>query len=314
MGWSGGTYTKGNAGSGGWVGDASLGIAIEASRHDTQDNDFATGINNCLTKDGQNTPTANLGMGGYKHTGVGNATAGDEYLSYGQLLDVSKAVTTGGTAPNYTVTLTPAPTAYVDGMSFCIQIHSTLNVSGATLNVNGLGAKNLKITKVGTTLRDPIFGELSSRNTYLVAYSSVLDAFTIANPTFGAAVDSYLPTLSVPAGTIDWYASDPATYNLSNYTFLNGRIVKANINTRLQLSGSTANYIDITLPINYDSSEQNSCAATQQVAVTTYPTFDIATGGLFISPNTFRFYTSNNAAFPIDPNFYLRANVVYQAA
>lgn len=85
MGWSGGTYTKGNQGTGGWAGDESSGIGIEAGRHDTQDNDFANGINNCLTKDGQNTPTANLPMGGYKHINVAAATANDEYATYGQL-------------------------------------------------------------------------------------------------------------------------------------------------------------------------------------------------------------------------------------
>lgn len=89
MGWSGGTYTKGNNATGGWAGDASLGIGIEAGRHDTQDDDFTAGINNCIAKDGQNTPTANLPMGGYKHTGVASASANDEYTSQGQLTDGS---------------------------------------------------------------------------------------------------------------------------------------------------------------------------------------------------------------------------------
>lgn len=89
MGWSGGTYTKGNNATGGWAGDASLGIGIEAGRHDTQDDDFTAGINNCIAKDGQNTPTQNLPMGGYKHTGVANASANDEYTTQGQLKDGS---------------------------------------------------------------------------------------------------------------------------------------------------------------------------------------------------------------------------------
>lgn len=83
--WSSGTYSKWNQATGGWSGDQSSGIGIEAGRHDTQDNDFATGINNCLTKDGQNTPTANLPMGGRKHTGVADATAATDYLAYGQI-------------------------------------------------------------------------------------------------------------------------------------------------------------------------------------------------------------------------------------
>ena len=75
MSWSGGTYTKGNNGTGGWVGDASLGIGIEAGRHDTQDNDFATGINQCLNKDGSNAATANLNFGGFLPTNIGAGTA-----------------------------------------------------------------------------------------------------------------------------------------------------------------------------------------------------------------------------------------------
>jgi len=230
-------------------------------------------------------------------------------------LDTRKlAVTTGGTAPNYTVTVSPAPTAYVTGQIFAIRIHTNLlTTGGATLNVNGLGAKDLKVGQYSNVTRNPFIYELSQRQVYYVAYDATDDFFRILNPSFGVAVDDYLPTLSVPAGTIDWYASNPSSYNFSNYTYLNGRTVKAYINTRLQLSGSTATYIDITLPVSYQSREQNAAGVTQQVALSTYQAYDIATGGLFISPNTFRFYTSNNAAFPIDPNFYLRASIIYQA-
>jgi hypothetical protein len=75
MGWSGGNYSKGNAATGGWAGDASLGIGIEAGRHDTQDNDFATGINQCINKDGSNAFTGNPNLGGYIPTNLGAGTA-----------------------------------------------------------------------------------------------------------------------------------------------------------------------------------------------------------------------------------------------
>jgi|DEB0MinimDraft_6_1074348.scaffolds.fasta_scaffold40803_2 hypothetical protein len=251
MGWSGGTYTKGNAGSGGWAGDASLGIGIEASRHDTQDNDFATGINNCLTKDGQNTPTANLPMGGYKHTGVGSATAGDEYLSYGQLLDVSKAVTTSGTRPNFTATLTPAPASYYDGMSFAIKMHESLITNaGATLNVNGLGAKDLKISTVGASVRDPFYAELSTYNTYIVTYSSDLDAFLIANPTFNNEID-FTPTWGVVGG-------GPVTLNSNfdtNYRWLGPKTVMVRTYCNLGLTSGTTQ-LTFALPFQADSDDQ----------------------------------------------------------
>lgn len=75
MPWSGGSYTKGNSATGGWTGDASLGIGIEAGRHDTQDNDFATGINQCLNKDGSNSCTSDFNLGGFKPVNVAAGTA-----------------------------------------------------------------------------------------------------------------------------------------------------------------------------------------------------------------------------------------------
>ena len=73
--WAAGTYTKGNASTGGWTGDASLGIGIEAGRHDTQDNDFATGINQCINKDGSNAFTGDANLGGFKPTNIAAGTA-----------------------------------------------------------------------------------------------------------------------------------------------------------------------------------------------------------------------------------------------
>lgn len=53
----------------------------------TQNNtmsDFANGFGNCVTRDGQSPPTANLPMGGQRHTGAANASGAGEYLVYGQ--------------------------------------------------------------------------------------------------------------------------------------------------------------------------------------------------------------------------------------
>lgn len=64
MPWTAGVYRKGNYSTNGWTGDAANSIGIEAGRHDTQDDDFANGINNCLAKDGTNQMTADLNFGG----------------------------------------------------------------------------------------------------------------------------------------------------------------------------------------------------------------------------------------------------------
>jgi hypothetical protein len=74
MPWSGGNFTRAN-GNNGWVTDATNGIGIEAGRHDTQDNDFKDGINECLNKDGSNAATGNLNFGNFRPTNINAGTA-----------------------------------------------------------------------------------------------------------------------------------------------------------------------------------------------------------------------------------------------
>jgi hypothetical protein len=139
MPWSGGTYRKGNYGSNGWTGDASLGIGIEAGRHDTQDDDFATGISNCIAKDGTNYPTSDLNMNNQRHTAVGNATARNHYAALGQIQDGSViwCGTAGGTANALTLTPSPAITTYVAGQRFLF-LAAANNTAAATLQVSGI--------------------------------------------------------------------------------------------------------------------------------------------------------------------------------
>lgn len=132
-----------------WVNDANNNIDIEASRMDTEDNGFATGLSDCVTRDGQSVPTANLPMGTFVHTNVGNATARKNYAAAGQVQDGSLIYggTSGGTANAQTLSLTPAITAYVAGQTFQF-IPGNANTGATTININGVGA--VAITKYGT--------------------------------------------------------------------------------------------------------------------------------------------------------------------
>jgi len=151
MGWSGGNYTKGNAATGGWTGDASLGIGIEAGRHDTQDNDFASGIDNCIAKDGQNFATADLPMNTKKHTNVGNASARNHYAAAGQVQDGSFVWlgTTGGTSTAFTVTATPTIIALTTGAQYVFKANAA-NGAAATLKIDGTTATVMQ--RQGTAL------------------------------------------------------------------------------------------------------------------------------------------------------------------
>jgi len=136
MGWSGGTFTRVHD----WTDDAGAGLNIEASRMDAEDDNFASGINACRHLGGTNSPTANLPMAGYHHTTVGQATARTDYTRFDQYQDNDgRYGTTGGSANAQTLSVTPAITAYVNGMTFYFKAGYT-NTGAATLNVSGVGA------------------------------------------------------------------------------------------------------------------------------------------------------------------------------
>lgn len=90
MPWNGtGTFSRGNgvhSGSTTWAQDAAAGTKIGSALHDTHDQDLATGINNCLAKDGQNSPTANIPMNSHKFTGLAVGSATGDSARYGQTI------------------------------------------------------------------------------------------------------------------------------------------------------------------------------------------------------------------------------------
>lgn len=65
------------------------GTTIDATRFNATLNDAAAGITAALAKNGENAATANLPMGGFKHTGAGDATGTGQYIVYGQASSVS---------------------------------------------------------------------------------------------------------------------------------------------------------------------------------------------------------------------------------
>jgi hypothetical protein len=101
--WNAGNFTRAN-GSTEWQDDAALGLGIEPGLHDAQDNDLATGIDQCLNKTGQNAMTGNLNVGGNRVTNVASGTAAAPAICAGNDVDTGifspaaneLAVSTGG--------------------------------------------------------------------------------------------------------------------------------------------------------------------------------------------------------------------------
>ena len=141
---------------------------IFAEDHDIHDEDLAQGINNTLTKDGQNAPTADLPMNGRKHTNVADAEERNQYASYGQLLDTSQyidAARVGGTANAITFTPDPAYAAYVEGLTFRF-VAKAANTGTVTIQLNALAAKDVvKDNNVPLAA-----GDLAADTLYVVVY------------------------------------------------------------------------------------------------------------------------------------------------
>lgn len=112
--------------------------------------DVATGLSTCILKDGTQTVTANIPLGGFKITGLGAGTARTDGASLATIQDGTGVYvgTVGGTADVITLTSSPAITAYAAGQTFRF-IASGANTTNVTVAVSGLAAK--AITKNGTT-------------------------------------------------------------------------------------------------------------------------------------------------------------------
>ena len=148
MPWSGGAFTRTNGvntGSTLWAQDRDDGTKILATRHDTNDQDMADGINSTLEKSGSNAATGNLDIGSNRITLVADGTAKTDVATVNQIQSDGPAfqATDTGTANTYVIALTPAITAYAAGQRITFKA-ANASTTASTLNVNTLGVKALK--------------------------------------------------------------------------------------------------------------------------------------------------------------------------
>jgi hypothetical protein len=125
-----------------WSDDAANSINISSSRMDSEFSNYKAGLENCITRDGQNQPIANLPMGTFRHTAVGAASARDQYARVAEIQDGGYiwGGTAGGTANALTLSLTPAITVLTAGQTVRFVTGVAANSGAATLAVSGLAA------------------------------------------------------------------------------------------------------------------------------------------------------------------------------
>jgi hypothetical protein len=265
MGWSSGTYTRSNgvySGASVWASDEAALVDIESARHDTHDQDLATGINSCLHKGGQNAATANLPMGGFKHTNVANATARTEYAVVGQIQDGSYLYggTSGGSANTQTLSLTPNLTAYSDGLVVTFKAGFT-TTAAATLNINSIGAKAFRRAS-GTGNLTANF--IKTNTIYQIVYSSEgSGGWIVLGPGSVSDGASWSPTIGTQAGSLS-----STTVVFANYTLTNDNWCSIILSVTATQNTSNADYWSFTLPVQPAATNQVFAVETTASATT----------------------------------------------
>lgn len=145
------------------------GQTISSAAVNSDLSDIATALTQSVSRDGQTTITADQSLSNYKHTNVGNAAARNQYAALGQVQDGSSiwGGTAGGTADALTLTLTPAITAYATGMVIEFIAGASPNTGAATVNVNGVGVKNLRQRDGSTAL---VAGDIAAGTSCTIIY------------------------------------------------------------------------------------------------------------------------------------------------
>lgn len=164
-----------------WTTDEGNGIDIEASRMDTEDDGFATGLSTAITKDGQTTITANIPFNSKKITGLANGSARTDSIALGQVQDNTYGTlgTLGGSADTYTATPSPAITAYATGMEFNMKVNAD-NTGASTLNVSAVAAKDIKKYDGAGAVVALEAGDLQQDQYYKMIYDGT--QFVVLNP------------------------------------------------------------------------------------------------------------------------------------
>jgi len=158
MPWLSGLYRKWNYSTSGWTGDAAAGVGIEAGRHDSQDDDFASGINACLNKDGSNAATGNLNLDGNKIVNVASGTSNTDATNVAQL----SALIPSGSVITTAASVAPTGWLLCDGAAVSRTTYAVLFAAISTTYGAGDGSTTFNVpdlrrrTPVGVGASDTI--------------------------------------------------------------------------------------------------------------------------------------------------------------
>lgn len=174
------------------------GTTISSTIFNTLVADMVAAMTASLTRDGQTTPSANLPMGGFKHTGVADGTSRNQYATVGQTQDNAQSLV-GSVAGTNTITgsLAPAITSYTNGQTVVL-IPANDNTGAVTLALNGLSAKGVfKLNGAALVATD-----LRATEPAVLVFATTYNGWQLLNPNIiPVASVTGLGTLATQSGT-----------------------------------------------------------------------------------------------------------------
>lgn len=230
-----------------WEQDAANGIGIEADRHQQGDDDQAQGLTDSLDRQGRGGMNANLAMGTNTITGLGEGSAATDAANIKQIQETPFTIGTDtGTANNYVIALSPAITAYNEGLRVRFYA-SNSNTGASTITVNAVtpavplqwAGKDL----VADTVRSGVLVEAD----YDGNAFQIVNVPEVLPVQYGGAPDSYLNTLVNSGFEVAQFGTsvslnNSSGYALDNWTALSGtyaatvsRVSAVNASTRYAL-------------------------------------------------------------------------------
>ena len=144
--------------------DASAGIKILASRQDAEWANFEAGLENCITRDGQNSPSADLPMGAQRHTNVGAPASTTHYMRVAEFLRSFPIYCAfSGTAEAMSASAQFALTSLTAGVQVLLSCPSVNTTTSVTLGLTGAGTA----TVVRADGRGPARGQVKGLHRYI---------------------------------------------------------------------------------------------------------------------------------------------------
>jgi hypothetical protein len=237
-----GTFSRtagGFAGSSTWQNQRDTTSNIYASNHDEHDQDVADAITASLSKDGQTSPTANLPMGTYRHTGVGNPSARDQYATVAGIMDGTYVWggTSTGSSNAYAIALPIDFGTLVAGCEVKF-IANHNNTGAATLSCDGGPATNIRKSSSGSS--SLANGDIMSGTIIHVVYDG--SVWRLLSPRANSWL-TYSPSFT-PSGSMTFTGT---SVQVADY-LPSGSVVDVILNFQGTTGGTLSNSITATLP------------------------------------------------------------------